>query len=376
MQGEEVRAELRRKKAASSSDYKRADLTPKTKLNPIDEARAIGSIRRGRINEARAIATAEEEGDQAIADLRSWEAIGPGSVWCEPQRRRDAETIDYNEQLNLRDGSPLSAEQLRTMINVEDSCPIDDPEADTIDYLKEDRTSWAPAPWTTCPILQKMFLESVADHDAERNDQHQEEHHDTDKDADQVYSNESPNEDPISQYSSRQYQSSNENPISQYSSKQYHSSKCISEREQQNAKERAEGYASRAREAGGPWTKKLDEQELCAEVRKDLFDGVDWLAMDDCEDLFDTIPASETQIEKNLEQVAKKIASHRDPEFGANWRKTYPPVPEFGEFTQAAKDLVDLLQANVNDQSSSSSKSSGSKVDDQSSSWTIEKPHD
>ena len=261
------------------------------------------------------------------------------------------------------------------MINVEDSCPIDDPEADTIDYLKEDRTSWAPAPWTTCPILQKMLLESVADHDAERNDQHQEEHHDTDKDADQVYSNESPNEDPISQYSSRQYQSSKENPISQYPSKQYHSSKCISEREQQNAKERAEGYASRARETGGPWTKKLDEQELCAEVRMDLFDGVDWLAMDDCEDLFDTIPASETQIEKNLEQVAKTIASHRDPEIGANWRKTYPPVPEFGEFTQAAKEPVDLLQANVNDQSSSS-KSSGSNVNDQSSSWTIEKPHD
>ena len=322
MQGEEVRAELRRKKAASSSDYKRADLTPKTKLNPIDEARAIGSIRRGRINEARAIAIAEEEGDQAIADLRSWEAIEPGSVWCEPQRCRDAETIDYNEQLNLRDGSPLSAEQLRTMINVEDSCPIDDPEADTIDYLKEDRTSW-----TTCPILQKMFLESVADHDAERNDQHQEEHHDTDKDADQVYSNESPNEDPISQYSSRQYQSSKENPISQYPSKQYHSSKCISEREQQNAKERAEGYASRAREAGGPWTKKLDEQELYAEVRKGLFDGVDWLAMDDCEDLFDTTPASETQIEKNLEQVAKKIASHRDPEIGANWRKNTRQCP-------------------------------------------------
>ena len=360
MQGSELRAELRRNKAASSSDYKRADLTPKTKLNPIDEARAIGSIRRGRINEARAIATAEEEGDQAIADLRSWEAIEPGSVWCEPQRCRDAETIDYNEQLNLRDGSPLSAEQLRTMINVEDSSPIDDPEADTIDYLKEDRTSWAPAPWTTCPILQKMLLESVADHDAERNDQHQEEHHDTDKDADQVYSNDSPNEDPISQYSSRQYQSSNENPISQYPIKQYHSSKCISEREQQNAKERAEGYASRAREAGGPWTKKLDEQELCAEVRKDLFDGVDWLAMDDCEDLFDTIPASETQIEERHtyppnsqlqqhEYEERKQLTQSIANSSSSSSRSYPPVPEFGAFTQAASDLVELLKSNVDE---------------------------
>lgn len=86
----------------------------------------------------------------------------------------------------------------------------------------------------------------------------------------------------------------------------------------------------------------------------------DWSAMYDCEDLFDTIPASETQIDERhmyppnsqlqlheyeeRKQLAQSIANS-----SSSSSRSYPPVPEFGAFTQAAADLVELLKANVDE---------------------------
>ena len=252
----------------------------------------------------------------------------------------------------------------------EDSMPIDDPEADTIDYgfmntyLKGDRTSWDPDACMTSPIIRKMIVESVEDEREFRRDFPQSSNEDAEPEPDDVFTRPSvwcqnmkqqktPEDTPvpISQYEDA-------DPISQYKTQESIGKIC-----QQDAGQEARRYASKCFEAGPQWTTKLDKlarENLYAKRSANPPTEADWSAMYDCEDLFDTIPASEAQIEERHMYPPNSQLQHHEYEerkqlaqsitnSSSSSSRSYQPVPEFGAFTQAAFNLVELLKANVDE---------------------------